>query len=93
MQTVGIEALSVYGGVAKLDVGKLAQARQLDVSRFDNLMMKDKAVSLPFEDPVSYAVNAAKPIIDRLSDTDKQRIEMVITCSESGIDFGKSMST
>ncbi|WP_293075230.1 MULTISPECIES: hydroxymethylglutaryl-CoA synthase family protein [Moorena] len=93
MQQVGIEALSVYGGAAQLELRKLAQARQLDISRFDNLMMKEKAVSLPYEDPVSYAVNAAKPIIDRLSDADKQRIEMVITCSESGIDFGKSMST
>nr|AMB48448.1 hydroxymethylglutaryl-CoA synthase [Nostoc sp. CAVN2] len=93
MQQVGIEALNIYGGAAQLDVQMLAQARHLDTSRFDNLMMKEKAVSLPYEDPVSYAVNAAKPIIDRLSDADKRRIEMVITCSESGIDFGKSMST
>lgn len=93
MQQVGIEALNIYGGAAQLDVRMLAQARHLDTSRFDNLMMKEKAVSLPYEDPVSYAVNAAKPIIDRLSDSDKQRVEMVITCSESGIDFGKSMST
>nr|AFV96140.1 HMG-CoA synthase-like enzyme [Cylindrospermum licheniforme UTEX B 2014]ARU81120.1 CylF [Cylindrospermum licheniforme UTEX B 2014] len=93
MQQVGIEALNIYGGASQLDVRMLAQARHLDTSRFDNLMMKEKAVSLPYEDPVSYAVNAAKPIIDRLSDSDKQRVEMVITCSESGIDFGKSMST
>ena len=93
MQKVGIEALNVYGGVAQLDVRMLAAARQLDMPRFDNLMMKQKSVSMPYEDPVSYAVNAAKPIIDRLSDPEKQRIEMVITCSESGIDFGKSMST
>ncbi len=93
MQQVGIEALNIYGGAAQLDVRILAQTRNLDTSRFDNLMMKEKSVSLPYEDPVSYAVNAAKPIIDRLRDADKRRIEMVITCSESGIDFGKSMST
>ncbi|NEO50870.1 MAG: hydroxymethylglutaryl-CoA synthase family protein, partial [Moorea sp. SIO4A3] len=40
-----------------------------------------------------YAINAAKPIIDSLSDLEKQQIKMVIACSESGIDFGKSMST
>ncbi len=93
MQPVGIEALNVYGGAANLDVQMWAQASQLDLNRFDNLMMKEKTVAMPYEDPVSYAVNAAKPIIDRLSEIDKKRIEMVVTCSESGIDFGKSMST
>ena len=38
-------------------------------------------------------VNAAKPIIDRLTEAEKDRIELLITCSESGIDFGKSLST
>ena len=93
MQQVGIEALNVYGGVAKLDLQILAEARQLDKARFDNLLMKEKTVAMPYEDPVSYAVNAAKPIIDNLSDADKQRIEMLITCTESGIDFGKSISS
>ncbi len=93
MEQVGIEALNVYGGSAKIDVRMLAEARQLDTTRFDNLMMKEKTVVMPYEDPVSYAVNAAKPIVDSLSDDDRKRIEMVITCSESGVDFGKSMST
>ncbi len=93
MPKVGIEALNVYGGSTKIDVGMLGQARQLDTTRFDNLMMKEKAVAMPFEDPVSYAINAAKPIIDGLSDLEKQQIKMVIACTESGIDFGKSMST
>ncbi|NEP57566.1 MAG: hydroxymethylglutaryl-CoA synthase family protein [Symploca sp. SIO2G7] len=93
MQQVGIEALNVYGGAATLELKTLAAERQLDISRFDNLMMKEKTVPMLYEDPISYAVNAAKPIIDKLSDVDKKRIEMVITCSESGIDFGKSMST
>ncbi len=93
MQKVGIEALNVYGGSAKLDVRMLGQARQLDMTRFENLMLKEKTVAMPYEDPVSYAINAAKPIIDRLSDLEKQQIKMVVSCSESGIDFGKSMST
>ncbi|MDJ0714705.1 MAG: hydroxymethylglutaryl-CoA synthase family protein [Prochloraceae cyanobacterium] len=93
MQQVGIEALNVYGGAAKLDVQVLAEARQLERTRFDNLLMKEKTVAMPYEDPVSYAVNAAKPIVDSLNDADKQRIEMVITCTESGIDFGKSISS
>lgn len=89
----GIEAMNVFGGSAKLDVHTLAEHRKLETARFENLLMHEKAVALPFEDPISFAVNAAKPIVDRLTDEEKDRIEMVITCTESGIDFGKSMST
>lgn len=42
---------------------------------------------------MTFGVNAAKPIIDALSEAEKDRIELLITCSESGIDFGKSLST
>ncbi|MCC5467069.1 hydroxymethylglutaryl-CoA synthase family protein [Pelosinus baikalensis] len=93
MVSVGIEAINVFGGTAYLDVGQLAQHRQLDTTRFENLLMKEKAVALPYEDPVTYGVNAAKPIVDSLSEKEKDRIELLITCTESGIDFGKSMST
>lgn len=93
MVPVGIEAMNVFGGTAYLDVMQLAIHRKLDTQRFENLLMKEKAVALPCEDPVSCGVNAAKPIVDALSEAEKERIEMLITCSESGIDFGKSMST
>ncbi|ETX03772.1 MAG: 3-hydroxy-3-methylglutaryl-ACP synthase (plasmid) [Candidatus Entotheonella factor] len=93
MITAGIEAMNVFGGTAFLDVRKLAEHRNLDMTRFDNLLMEEKAVALPYEDPITFAVNVAKPLIDELSPRQKARIEMVVTCSESGIDFGKSMST
>lgn len=63
------------------------------MSRFENLLMKEKSVALPYEDPITFAVNAAKPIVDALSPEEKDRIELVITCTESAFDFGKSMST
>jgi polyketide biosynthesis 3-hydroxy-3-methylglutaryl-CoA synthase-like enzyme PksG len=91
--SVGIEDLNVYGGCASVDVRELFQHRGLDLARIDNLMMQRKAVALPCEDAVTCAVNAAKPIVDRLDDDDKQQIEMLITATESGIDFGKSLST
>jgi len=93
MQPVGIEMLNIFGGSAYLDVDQLANHRGLDKTRFDNLLMKEKSVALPYEDPVSLGVNAAKPIIDALSDSEKDRIEMLITCTESSFDFGKSMSS
>ncbi|CAO3457493.1 Polyketide biosynthesis 3-hydroxy-3-methylglutaryl-ACP synthase PksG [Azospirillum argentinense] len=93
MRTAGIEAINVYGGCAYVDVMELANWRSRDTARFENLLIRQKSVALPYEDPVSYAINAAKPIIDALSADEKDRIELVVTCSESGIDFGKSMST
>jgi polyketide biosynthesis 3-hydroxy-3-methylglutaryl-CoA synthase-like enzyme PksG len=93
MISVGIEAMNAFGGTSYLDVQELATHRQLDTGRFSNLLMKEKTVALPYEDPITFGVNAAKPIIDSLSETEKNRIEMLITCTESGIDFGKSMST
>ena len=93
MTQVGIEALNVYGGVAKLDIKALAAARELDPNRFERLLMQEKTVAMPYEDPVSYAVNAAKPLVDGLDEREKERIELLIVCTESGIDFGKSIST
>ncbi|MBL4889470.1 MAG: hydroxymethylglutaryl-CoA synthase family protein [Candidatus Lindowbacteria bacterium] len=92
MGAVGIEALNVFAGSAYLDVKDLAVHRQLDPERFEKLLMKEKTVALPYEDPISFGVNAAKPLIDALDANEKDRIEMLITCSESGIDFGKSIS-
>ncbi len=93
MVDVGIEAMNFYGGTCCLDVKKLATYRGLDTTRFENLLMKEKTVALPYEDPITFGVNAAKPIIDTLSEEERNRIELLITCTESGIDFGKSIST
>ena len=67
MSRVGIEAMNVFGGTAHLDVAELARHRRLDMARFENLLMKEKAVALPYEDPVTFAVNAAKPIVDAMT--------------------------
>ena len=91
--SVGIEAINAYGGQAVLDTRMLFEARGLDLERFDNLMIKQKSVCLPCEDPVTYGVNAAKPILNTLSEQDRNCIELLITSTESGLDFGKSLST
>lgn len=93
MTIAGIEAMNAFAGAACLDVHKLAEHRGLDMTRFDNLLMHKKTVALPYEDPITFGVNAAKPLIDALSPAERDRIELVITCTESAFDFGKSMST
>ncbi|AXS40793.1 hydroxymethylglutaryl-CoA synthase [Breoghania sp. L-A4] len=92
-QPTGIEALNVYGGRACVSVSDLFAARGLDASRFDNLMMDRKSVAYPYEDTVTNAVNAAKPILDGLDDDTKGDIDLLIVATESGIDFGKSAAT
>jgi len=91
--SVGIESMNAYLGQTFLDVRTLFEQRGLDLERFDNLMMLRKSVCLPCEDPVTYGVNAAKPIIANLTEDQRNSIELLITSTESGLDFGKSLST
>ncbi|PCK09280.1 MAG: 3-hydroxy-3-methylglutaryl-ACP synthase [Alteromonadaceae bacterium] len=94
MMQVGIEAINAYLGAASLDVKVLAEHRGLDIDRFyNNLIVEEKSVALPFEDPISLAVNAAKPIVDQLTPAEKDSIEMVIFASECGLDLEKAMAT
>jgi polyketide biosynthesis 3-hydroxy-3-methylglutaryl-CoA synthase-like enzyme PksG len=93
MTLVGIESINTFAGNAYINVEELARHRSLDPLRFRNLLMREKTIALPYEDPISFGVNAARPLVDALSPEEKERIEMVITCTESAFDFGKSMST
>jgi polyketide biosynthesis 3-hydroxy-3-methylglutaryl-CoA synthase-like enzyme PksG len=93
MSLVGIEAVNAFAGSAYVNVEELARHRKLDVTRFKNLLMKEKTIALPYEDPITFGLNAAKPLIDVMSPDEKDRVEMVISCTESAFDFGKSMST
>ena len=90
---VGIEAINAYVGRASLGVEQLFEARGLDDRRLGNLMMERKSVNLPCEDPVTNAVNAARPLVQALTDDERDRIELIIVGTESGLDFGKPIST
>ncbi len=89
----GIEAIHPYVGRAYVDVRELFEQRNLAMARFDNLMMTQKSVNLPGEDAVTNGVNAAKPLVDRLTPAQRESIELVIVATESGLDFGKPLST
>lgn len=90
---IGIEQMSIDPGVASVEVRELATRRNLDQRRFDNLLLNRKSVAVPGEDPVTFAVNAARPILNCMDDAEKNRIELLLVATESGIDFGKSIST
>jgi len=90
---VGLEAINAYVGQAYVSVREIFEHRRLDLSRFDNLMMSAKSVGFPWEDPITIAVNAAQPIVQGLSETERATIRLLVVATESGIDFGKSIST
>ncbi|SHG23700.1 hydroxymethylglutaryl-CoA synthase [Jatrophihabitans endophyticus] len=90
---VGIEALDVYCGIARIGVAELFAGRGLDTDRQQNLMMTEKSVGLPCEDPVTNAVNAARPLVDALAPEERDRIEVLVTSTESGVDFSKSLAS
>lgn len=90
---IGIEALNVYCGVAQITVEAMFDGRRLDFSRLDNLLMKERAISLPFEDPITNAVNAALPIVSALSEAEKNAIGVLIIGTESGVDYSKSVTS
>jgi polyketide biosynthesis 3-hydroxy-3-methylglutaryl-CoA synthase-like enzyme PksG len=89
----GIEAIHPYVACSYVDVRELFERRGLAPDRFENLMMVEKSVNLPGEDAVTNAVNAARPLVDALSPAGRESVELLVVATESGLDFGKPLST
>ncbi|MCP4602853.1 MAG: hydroxymethylglutaryl-CoA synthase family protein [Proteobacteria bacterium] len=88
---IGIEKINLYAGSLVLDIEDLARDRNRDIDYFKNELMIDKKSQLvDYEDVITMAINAAKPII---SEQDKQDIELCIFATESGLDYCKTNST
>ena len=63
---IGIEKLNIYAGSLVLDIEKLAIARDRDVKFFkEELMLDSKSQNVDYEDVITMAVDAAKPIITK----------------------------
>jgi hydroxymethylglutaryl-CoA synthase len=87
---VGIEKLHLYPCSLALDMDVLCEARGQDPEYIHNTMLVDeRSVNPPWEDPVTMAVNAAMPM---LTDDDRGSIELLIVASESGLDYEKPLS-
>ena len=66
----------------------LAAARNFDAASVrDNLFVDQRSVAPPWEDPVTYAINAAMGLLD---DEDRAKIELVIVGTETAVDFEKA---
>jgi 3-hydroxy-3-methylglutaryl CoA synthase len=88
---IGIEKLGVYPCTLSLDITELCRARGFDTGNFvDRLFCNERSVMGPFEDPVTLAVNAARPM---LSDEDRRAIRLLIVATESSVDQEKPISS
>jgi hydroxymethylglutaryl-CoA synthase len=91
MKKFGIEKIRVYPTSLQLDLEKLANFRGYDVDHLKNdLMVMQRGVNPPWEDSVTMAVNAAKPM---LTQEDINAIGLLIVGSESGLDNEKALSS
>lgn len=88
---IGIEKLGVYPCALSLDIADLCAARGLDAANFcGRLHCDERSVMGPFEDTVTLAVNAARPI---LSAEDRDRIRLLLVATESAPDHEKPVSS
>jgi 3-hydroxy-3-methylglutaryl CoA synthase len=89
--TVGIEMLAAYPGTLALSMPALCAARGHDPADIrDTMMLDERSLNVPWEDPVTMAVNAAAPM---LSEADRARVGLLVVASESGVDQEKPIST
>jgi hydroxymethylglutaryl-CoA synthase len=91
VSAVGIEKIGVYPCALALPMERLCAARGGDPKHVrDVLLVDERAVNPPWEDPVTMAVHAAQSI---LTDEDRRDIALVLVCSESSVDQEKALST
>ena len=85
---IGIDKLAYYIPEYYLDMADLALARGIDPNKFILGLGQDKMAVVPItQDTITMGANAASKI---LTDEDKRAIDMVILCTETGLDFSKA---
>lgn len=85
----GIDRLNLYASTQCVDLRELAAIRNIPEKEVRNVRFEWRSVLPLYEDPVTLAVNAAKPIIG----ADARDIELLIVATETGLDYGKPLST
>lgn len=89
--SVGIESLRVWPSTLSMDMARLVAARGGDVTEVrDRMLIDERSLNPPWEDPVTMAVNAAR---DLLTPGNRKRVKLLLVATESGLDQEKSLST
>jgi polyketide biosynthesis 3-hydroxy-3-methylglutaryl-CoA synthase-like enzyme PksG len=87
---VGIDDMNVDGGTLAVETRTIAEARGFSERDLAAVEFDRRSVIPPWEDPVSLAVNAARPLVEAAG---RDAFELVIVATESGIDYGKPLSS
>lgn len=87
---VGIDKIRVWPASLALPMDELCRARGRSPEEArDVLMVDERSVNPPWEDPVTMAVNAANAM---LTDEERASVRLLLVCSESGVDQEKPLS-
>ncbi|MBS4750574.1 hydroxymethylglutaryl-CoA synthase [Carnobacteriaceae bacterium zg-ZUI78] len=87
---IGIDKIGFYAPSMYLDMVDLANARGVEPEKFTiGLGQEEMAVPPLYEDAVTMAANAALSILE---DIDKEKIDLILVGTESGIDNSKSIA-
>jgi hydroxymethylglutaryl-CoA synthase len=85
---IGIDKIGFYAPAYYVDMVKLAEARGIDPDKFTIGIGQDEMALPPItQDAVTLAANAALQVID---EEDKEKIDLVLFGTETGIDHSKS---
>lgn len=91
MSAYGIEKIRCYPTTLRLDFDALARARGVDAGYLHReLMVDSRGLNPGWEDVVTMAVNAARPM---LSEADRAAIGLLIVATETSLDQEKSLSS
>jgi 3-hydroxy-3-methylglutaryl CoA synthase len=86
---VGIDDLNVYGSTLAIDHALIGAARGHSEKDLRLVDFNRRSVTPPYEDAVTLAVSAARPLVDAAG---RDAFELLIVATESGVDFGKPLS-
>ncbi|MGP4028716.1 hydroxymethylglutaryl-CoA synthase family protein [Actinomadura sp. 3N407] len=87
---IGIDDLNVYGSTLTISASDIADARGTPRKRLAQWRLDGRSLVPPYEDPVTLAVNAARPLVD---DHGAAGFGLLLVASESGLDYSKPLSS
>jgi 3-hydroxy-3-methylglutaryl CoA synthase len=86
----GIDDLNLYASTLAVEAADIGAARGTDPRDLGRLKLLRRSLAPAFEDPVTLAVNAAEPLVEAAG---RDAFELLIVASESGVDYGKPLSS
>jgi 3-hydroxy-3-methylglutaryl CoA synthase len=87
-RAVGIDRLHVDPGTLAVSFAEIARLRGHSTETLRAVDFETRSVLQPWEDPVTLAANAAKPLVEA-----PDEFGLLVVCTETGLDFGKPLSS